>query len=47
NRPAMPVYHPAALLRNPVLKRDAWEDYKKIVGTYRELLDPHHYSAHV
>ena len=47
NRPAMPVYHPAALLRNPSLKRDTWEDFKKIVYKYRELADPHHFSAHV
>lgn len=25
-RPALPTYHPAALLRNPLLKRDAWKD---------------------
>jgi DNA polymerase len=24
------TYHPAALLRNPELKRDAWEDFKKL-----------------
>jgi len=46
-RPAMPVYHPAALLRDPSLKRDTWEDYKKIVFKYREMVNPHHYSAHV
>lgn len=43
----MPVYHPAALLRNPNLKRDTWEDYKKVVYKYRELVDPQHYSEHV
>jgi len=47
DRQAMPVYHPSALLRNPALKRDAWEDYKKIVRSYREIVDPSHYSAHV
>ncbi len=47
NRPAMPVYHPAALLRDPSLKRDTWEDFKKIVFKYRELVNPQHYSAHV
>ncbi|MCX5777902.1 MAG: uracil-DNA glycosylase [Elusimicrobia bacterium] len=26
----MPTYHPAALLRNPALKRDLWEDMKQI-----------------
>jgi uracil-DNA glycosylase family 4 len=45
-RTAMPVYHPAALLRNPHLKRDTWEDFKKIVFKYREIVDPNHYSAH-
>jgi uracil-DNA glycosylase family 4 len=45
-RTAIPVYHPAALLRNPHLKRDTWEDFKKIVFKYREIVDPNHYSAH-
>ena len=27
----MPTYHPAALLRNPFLKRDVWEDMKMIM----------------
>jgi len=26
----MPTYHPAALLRDPDKKREAWEDFKKI-----------------
>ncbi len=43
----MPVYHPAALLRNQSLKREAWEDFKKVVHKYRELVNPDHYSAHV
>ncbi len=43
----MPVYHPAALLRDPSLKRDTWDDYKKVVFKYRELVDSKHYSAHV
>lgn len=47
NRLAMPVYHPSALLRNPSLKRDTWEDFKKIVFKYRELVDPSHHSDHV
>ena len=46
NRLVMPSYHPAALLRNPGLKRDTWEDFKMIVAKYRELVDPAHYSAH-
>ena len=25
-RPAMPMFHPAYLLRNPAAKRDAWAD---------------------
>ena len=28
--PLIVTYHPAALLRNPQLKRNAWEDLKKI-----------------
>jgi len=47
NRLAMPVYHPSALLRDPALKRDAWEDFKKIVLKYRQIVDPMHYSAHI
>ncbi|MDD2401946.1 MAG: uracil-DNA glycosylase [Clostridia bacterium] len=41
----MPTYHPAALLRNPRLKAPAWEDYKKVVQKYRELVNHDHYSA--
>ena len=26
----MPTFHPSALLRNQSLKRDAWEDWKKV-----------------
>lgn len=44
NRLVMPVYHPSALLRNPALKRDTWEDYKLIITKYRELVNPDHYS---
>jgi DNA polymerase len=47
NKLVMPVYHPAALLRNPALKRDTWEDYKKLISKYRELVDSQHYSPHV
>ena len=46
-RLAMPVFHPAALLRDPRLKRDTWEDYKKIVFKYRELVDSNHHSNHI
>lgn len=47
NKLVMPVYHPSALLRNPNLKRETWEDFKKVVFKYRELVDAGHYSAHV
>lgn len=47
NRLVMPVFHPSALLRNPDLKRPTWEDFKKIVIKYRELVDPEHYSKHI
>ncbi len=30
------MYHPAALLRNPNLKRDAWEDIKRVREVYEE-----------
>lgn len=40
----MPTYHPAALLRNPQLKRPTWEDFKQVVAKYRELVDSSHYS---
>lgn len=46
NRLVMPTYHPSALLRNPNLKKDSWEDFKKVVAKYRELVNPEHYSAH-
>jgi len=42
----MPTYHPSALLRNPELKKDVWEDFKNVVGKYRELIDPNHHSNH-
>lgn len=42
----MPTYHPAALLRNPNLKRDTWEDMKQVVRKYRELVDPGHSCPH-
>ncbi len=47
NRFVMPVFHPSALLRNPDLKKDTWEDFKKVVFKYRELVDSNHYSAHI
>lgn len=45
-RLAMPTFHPAALLRNPNLKKDSWEDFKKVIIKYRELVDPNHTSEH-
>lgn len=42
----MPTFHPSALLLNEKLKRPAWEDFKKVVGKYRELVDSNHYSEH-
>lgn len=46
NRLVMPTFHPSALLRNEKLKRSAWEDFKKVVAKYRELVNESHYSAH-
>ena len=43
----MPTYHPSALLRNPELKKDVWEDMKEVVRKYREVVDGKHYSQHV
>jgi len=43
----MPTFHPSALLRNPNLKRETWEDFKKVVLKYRELVDPEHYSKYL
>lgn len=47
NRLIMPVYHPSALLRDPSLKRDTWEDFKSVVLKYRELVNPDHYSKYI
>ena len=33
--PVLVTYHPAALLRNPGLKKDAWEDFKKLRSMIR------------
>ena len=35
--PLMPTYHPAALLRNPALKKDLWEDMKTIMKKLAEV----------
>ncbi len=45
DRLLMPVYHPAALLRNPALKADTWEDFKNVVRKYRELVDRTHQTG--
>ncbi len=47
NRIAIPVYHPAALLRQPSLKRPTWEDFKIIFHKYRELVNPDHHSPYI
>ncbi|PKP22674.1 MAG: uracil-DNA glycosylase [Bacteroidetes bacterium HGW-Bacteroidetes-21] len=44
NRLVMPVFHPSALLRNPNLKPETMEDFKKVVAKYREVIDPKHIS---
>ena len=33
----MPTFHPSALLREPVKKRDAWEDFQKVREKLSEL----------
>lgn len=35
----MPTYHPAAILRNPTLKRPAWEDFQLISKTIKNYTD--------
>jgi len=32
------TYHPAALLRDPEKKKEAWDDFKKIRDRYREII---------
>ena len=34
--PLIPTYHPAALLRNPGLKREAWVDLQRVRDTLRQ-----------
>jgi len=43
----MPMFHPSALLRNPNLKKDSWEDIKQVFFKYRELVDPNHTSEYI
>jgi DNA polymerase len=38
----MATYHPAALLRNPQLKKDVWSDLKLVMNKYRELVNADH-----
>ena len=33
----IPTYNPSALLRNPALKRDSWDDFQKIREKLREI----------
>ena len=33
----MPTFHPAALLRDPAKKREAWEDFQKLRDKLREV----------
>ncbi len=35
----IPTYHPAALLRDPEKKKEAWEDFKSIRERYMALLE--------
>jgi DNA polymerase len=35
--PLIPTYHPAALLRNPALKREAWTDMQRVRDTLKAL----------
>ncbi len=46
DRLVMPTFHPSALLRNEKLKRPVWEDFKKVVAKYRELINKEHYSKY-
>jgi DNA polymerase len=46
DRLVMPTFHPSALLRNEKLKQPAWEDFKKVVSKYRELINKEHYSEY-
>lgn len=47
NRYLMPTYHPSALLRNPLLKKDAWEDFKMVIIKYREIVDAGHKCKYI
>lgn len=45
-RLVMPTFHPSALLRNEKLKQPVWEDFKKVVAKYRDLINKEHYSKY-
>jgi DNA polymerase len=32
----MPTFHPAALLRNPNLKKDTWQDMKEVLAYLKQ-----------
>jgi len=36
-RPALPMFHPAYLLRNPHAKRDAWHDLLTLQAKLRDM----------
>lgn len=36
-RPALPMFHPAYLLRNPHAKREAWHDLLMLQARLREI----------
>lgn len=36
----LPTYHPAALLRNPALKKDVWEDMKNLKAALEAAVQP-------
>ncbi|HWR23616.1 MAG TPA: uracil-DNA glycosylase [Feifaniaceae bacterium] len=36
----LPTYHPAALLRDPAKKKEAWEDLKSVRARYLALSEP-------
>lgn len=39
-RPALPMFHPAYLLRNPSAKREAWADLLALKARLRKALEP-------
>ena len=38
NCKVMPTFHPSALLRNPNLKKDVWNDFKMVAEEYKKLV---------